>query len=123
MLCNIFMSNCLADATAHAGVTVNSFCPGMVSSAPYLRGNNFLARLYSVLLRFVTRSDEEAAKTIVYLAGSDEVANVTGAFFADCAERKMTGLASDMGLARKIWEKSEAMVRLVPVDDPLMAAA
>lgn len=35
----------------------------------------------------------------------------------------MTGLASDMGLARKIWEKGEAMVRLVPVDDPLMAAA
>lgn len=118
ILCNILMSNCLADATAHTGMTVNSFCPGMVSSAPYIRGSNFLARLYRVLLQFVTRSEEEAAKTIVYLAGSDEVADVTGGFFADCAERKMTGLASDIGLARKVWERSEVMVRLAPVDSP-----
>ncbi|XP_063604493.1 retinol dehydrogenase 13-like [Penaeus indicus] len=79
MLCNILMSNCLADATAHTGMTVNSFCPGMVLSLPYIRGSNFLARLYYILLQFVTRSISGrlskmsglASKSLVQRGGSE----------------------------------------------------
>nr|CAD7204881.1 unnamed protein product [Timema douglasi] len=56
----------------------------------------------------------EGAQTTIYLAVSEEVEGVTGKYFADCKEATPSAAARDEGLAKKLWEKSEELVKLTP---------
>ncbi|XP_066961302.1 retinol dehydrogenase 12-like [Macrobrachium rosenbergii] len=112
MGCNLLMANNLAYMMQGSGVTVNSMCPGMIQSQPYIRGNGLLTKIYLILLNVATRTAEEGAQTLIHLAVSEDGAKHTGAFFIDCKERHMTPLGKNNGLAKKIWERCEEIVGL-----------
>ena len=57
-------------------------------------------------------SPEEGAKTIIYLASSPEVANVTGEYFYECKRNTPTAEARNDEAARKLWEISEGIAGL-----------
>jgi hypothetical protein len=54
------------------------------------------------------------AETSVYLAGSPEVAEVTGRYFVKCKPAQPSALARDEQAAARLWTLSEALAGLDP---------
>jgi hypothetical protein len=59
------------------------------------------------ILRPVARSPKEGAETLVWLATSPEVANVSGIYFFDQEQRSPSREAQDTETAERLWEISE----------------
>jgi hypothetical protein len=59
------------------------------------------------ILRPVSRSPEKGAETLVWLATSPDVANVSGAYFSDQEQRPPSPEAQDKETAGRLWEISE----------------
>jgi hypothetical protein len=54
---------------------------------------------------------EQAARTIIHLAASPDVAGTTGSYFVDCHEAIPSRNARDDGAARRLWDKSVQIAR------------
>ncbi|CAG5925481.1 unnamed protein product, partial [Menidia menidia] len=52
------------------------------------------------------------AQTVVYCAVSDEAAQHSGGYFVDCRPTALRPFARDAGVAKKLWEASERLVKL-----------
>ena len=59
------------------------------------------------ILRPASRSPEKGAETLVWLATSPDVANVSGVYFFDQEQRLPSSEAQDTGTARRLWKISE----------------
>jgi NAD(P)-dependent dehydrogenase (short-subunit alcohol dehydrogenase family) len=104
-LCNILLTRELSRRWAGTGITVNCLHPGFVASrfgkesggllALFLRG----AQLFAI-------SPEEGAETIVYLASSPQVADVSGGYFFKCRARAPASQAEDDSAAKQLWQES-----------------
>lgn len=57
-------------------------------------------------------SCEIGAQTVVYCAVSDEATKNNGGYFVDCRPASLRSFARDAGVAKKLWEASERMVKL-----------
>ena len=82
------------------GVTANSLTPGVVRTKllhVYFSGG---------------MSTEEGAATIVHLAASPEVENVSGGYFSECRKVKPAQNSEDPELAERLWQESARMVGL-----------
>lgn len=77
-----------------------------------------LPSLFNLVVRVLGffKTPKQGCQTSVYLACSEEVKNVTGKYFMDCAERQLSSSAKDESKARKLWELSEKFVNLRPTD-------
>ncbi len=104
-LCNILFTRELARRWAGTGVTANCLHPGFVAtrfgdqSGGMMPGMIRFAKLFAI-------SPEKGAETLVYLASSDEVAGVSGAYFYKCREEQPTREAQDDEVARRLWAES-----------------
>jgi len=87
-------------------VTANCFHPGLVATG-FNRNNGLLMDLGMTILRPVSRSPETGAETLVWLATSPDVANVSGAYFFDQEQISPSPDAQDTETARRLWEISE----------------
>uniref|UniRef100_A0A671R3Y6 Retinol dehydrogenase 11-like n=1 Tax=Sinocyclocheilus anshuiensis TaxID=1608454 RepID=A0A671R3Y6_9TELE len=111
-LANICFTQELARTLEGKGVTAYAVHPGYVQS-------NWICP-YSVLFRILVQvvmfmffvSCEAGAHTVVYCAVSDEVLEHNGGYFTDCQPAHLRAFASDSGVARKLWEASERLVKL-----------
>jgi NAD(P)-dependent dehydrogenase (short-subunit alcohol dehydrogenase family) len=110
-LCNILFTRELARQLAGLGVTANSFSPGFVAT----RFGDEAGGIASVALRaaklLVARSPEVGARTLVYLASSPDVADVSGEFFYKCGPGKLTPEAQNDDKARRLWAVSEEIAK------------
>src|SRR5262245_36020875 len=79
-LANILFTTELARRLDGTGVTANCFHPGLVATG-FNRSNGLLMDLGMTILRPVSRSPEKGAETLVWLATSPDVANVSGVYF------------------------------------------
>lgn len=113
-LANILMSNELARKLKGTGVTVNSLHPGVVVTDLFRHFGPVVNAVLKFCLRLFHKDAREGAQTSIYLAVSEDVDGVTGKYFSDCKEASISKLALDEGLAKKLWEKSEAFVGLKP---------
>ena len=87
-------------------MTANCFHPGLVATG-FNRNNGLLMDLGMTILRPVSRSPNKGAETLVWLATSPDVANVSGAYFFDQEQIPPSPEAQDTGTARRLWEISE----------------
>jgi len=55
---------------------------------------------------------EEGARTIIHLATSPEVENVSGRYFAECRPRAASNAAQDREDAARLWQLSFEMTAL-----------
>jgi NAD(P)-dependent dehydrogenase (short-subunit alcohol dehydrogenase family) len=106
-LANVLMSAELARRLGPgSGVHTYALHPGVVASDLWRRvpwpARAILTR------RMIT--NEEGAKTSIWCASSEAVANETGLYYDACAPREPSALARDPELARELWEKSEGWV-------------
>jgi hypothetical protein len=71
------------------------------------RNNGLLMDLGMTILGPVSRSPEKGAETLVWLATSPDVANVSAAYFFDQEQIPPSPEAQDTETARRLWEISE----------------
>ncbi len=102
-LCNVLFSAELARRVVGHGVTTYSLHPGVVASDIWRR----VPWPVRPLMKARMISPEQGARTTLYCATSPEVARVSGRFYDKGAERE-AGRAVTAGLARELWERSEA---------------
>ena len=111
-LCNILFTRVLARRLAGTGVTANSLHPGFVATS--FGDNNPLPFRWALGIgkRFMAISVEEGANTPVYVASSDDIANITGRYFDQCREATPSAAAQDDEAAERLWQQSAALVGL-----------
>ncbi|XP_045132941.1 retinol dehydrogenase 11-like isoform X3 [Portunus trituberculatus] len=119
-LCNILFSLELAEKLHGSGVVVNSLHPGTINSE-FVRDEMVMSwwrkpfLLFArIMLRLFGKDSELGAQTTIHLAVSEEVEGVTGKYFDECKEATSSWLARDRGLAKALWEITEADVQLAP---------
>ena len=92
------------------GVTVNAMHPGAVASG-FKNGAAGLARtLIGGFYAVFGISPEKGADTILHLAGSPEVADVTGEYFVKRRPATTSKACRDAETRRRLWEVSEELV-------------
>ena len=110
-LANILFTTELARRWKDDGITANCLHPGVVRTNIWSNSKGLLRVLTWVMQPFMI-SAERGARTMVYLASSPEVANVSGAYFVKCREVVPAPLALDPELAARLWETSVRLTGL-----------
>jgi NAD(P)-dependent dehydrogenase (short-subunit alcohol dehydrogenase family) len=93
------------------GVTANCLHPGMVRNGfgSELRGP---MRLLSAVMMPFTISEEDGARTSIYLASAPEVEGVSGRYFVQRRASGSSRRSYDMDVAKRLWEASEKLTGL-----------
>jgi NAD(P)-dependent dehydrogenase (short-subunit alcohol dehydrogenase family) len=104
-LCNILFTRELSRRWAGTGITVNCLHPGFVASRFGKESGGLLPLVLRAAQVFAI-SPEEGAETIVYLASSQEVADVSGRYFYKCRASATAVQAEDDSAARRLWQES-----------------
>jgi len=107
-LANILFTRALARRLAGTGVVANCLHPGVVASRFGDEAGGWLAPAFSLIKRFAI-TPEKAAQTIIYLATSAEVADISGEYFIKRKVAKPSAQARDDAAAAKLWSVSEAL--------------
>ena len=104
-MANLLFTYELARRLAGTGVTANAFFPGLVKSS--------LMRELSGPLRWVlpllSAGPDKAAASLVSLASSPAVQDVTGAFFKGTKTTSSDAYSRHEGVQRHLWEMSEQL--------------
>jgi len=109
-LANILFTLELARRLEGTGVTVNALHPGFVATGFAKNNGKVIAALVSVFAPLVARSPVKGAETSIYLASSPNVEGMTGKYFYDSQVISAAPQATDMVLARKLWDASTEMI-------------
>ncbi|RBP17316.1 NAD(P)-dependent dehydrogenase (short-subunit alcohol dehydrogenase family) [Roseiarcus fermentans] len=107
-LANILFTREAARRFAGSGVTVNCFHPGFVASRFGSETGGWVSRLVPLARAFALTPDQ-GADTLVYLASSPEVADVTGGYFVKRKRAEPSAAARDDAAAKRLWLASEAL--------------
>jgi NAD(P)-dependent dehydrogenase (short-subunit alcohol dehydrogenase family) len=110
-LANILFNRELARRVP-AGVTANALHPGFVATRFGDHSGGLVRGLLKIAKPIGAISPEEGAKTIIYLASSPAVAQLTGEYFYQCKIAEPTKEAQNDADARRLWEMSEQIAGL-----------
>ncbi len=105
-LCNVLFSQEVASRLAGSGIVSYSLHPGVVASDIWRRVPGPVRPL--VTRRMLTV--EQGARTSLYCATAPEAALRSGAYYADCAEKEPSPVATPE-LGEQLWRHSEAWTR------------
>lgn len=108
-LANIYFTYELARRLQGSPVTANCLHPGFVASRFGDDFKGIVGTLFGFAKSFAAISEEEGAKTSIYLASSPEVANVSGKYFDRCKAVRSSAVSYDEAVARDLWRVSETM--------------
>ena len=129
-LANVLFTVELADRLDGTGVTANCFHPGWLPHTGLVRNATGFSGLFTRAASLVAgvapvgpfESVAGAADALVYLATSDEVADVSGAYFDRRERATPAGAAGDADRRERLWTRSAELVGLpasVPAGDPV----
>ena len=107
-LANVLFTRELARRLAGTGVTANCFHPGFVASRFGDAAGGFIGLVFP-LFKLAAIAPERGADTLVYLASSPDVADVTGEYFDKRRIAQPSPAARDDSAARRLWEASERL--------------
>ncbi len=110
-LANVLFTRELARRLAGTRVTANCFHPGAVATRIW-SGAQGWARPILGLAKLFMLTPEEGAETLVYLASSPEVADLTGAYLEKGKVVDPAPQARDDAAARRLWDESARLVGL-----------
>jgi len=105
-LANILFTRELARRLSGTGITANCLHPGFVASRFGDNNAGAFRLALGLAKRFFALTPEQGAETVVYLAASPEVAEVTGGYFDKRRQRQPSTAAQDDAAARRLWEES-----------------
>lgn len=110
-LANILFTRELARRLCGTGVTANSLHPGFVATRFGDNMGGFGASMFGLLKKFAL-TPEQGAKTIIYLATSDEPAAISGKYFHKCLVANPSKQAQDDEAAKRLWQETERLAGL-----------
>jgi retinol dehydrogenase 12 len=110
-LANLLFTYEMARRLADTGVTVNALHPGFVATG-FAGNNGWLGRFWQMLTKLSAISPEAGAETILYLAASPEVDNVSGRYFVRKQAVSSSPASYDEAAARRLWQASLDLCRL-----------
>jgi NAD(P)-dependent dehydrogenase (short-subunit alcohol dehydrogenase family) len=108
-LCNILFTRELARRLKGSGVTANCLHPGFVATRFGDQSGGVMRAVIGIGKKVGAISPEEGADTIIHLAASPEVAQVSGEYFYKRQVTEPTLEARNDADARKLWEISTAL--------------
>jgi len=111
-LANILFTLELTRRLEGTGVTVNALHPGFVATGFAKNNGKIIATLVSLFAPLVARSPAKGAETSIYLASSPDIEKITGKYFYDSKVTVTARQATDMEVAKKLWDVSAEMVHL-----------
>ena len=106
-LCNILFTRALAKRLAGSRVTANCLHPGFVATRFGDQSGGLLQHVVAMGKSLMAISEEDGAKTIIYLASSPDVAMTSGEYFNACKVETPTAEAQDDADAERLWRLSE----------------
>ncbi len=106
-LANILFAAELGRRLAGTGVSTYALHPGVVATNVW----RSLPWPLDALVKLFMIDSEEGAKTTLYCATSDDVANQTGLYYVKSAVARPTPVAQDAALAQALWTASEGWVQ------------
>ena len=110
-LANIYFSQALSRRLGADGATANAVHPGGVRTELGSDGEfGGITGASWWLMKWVLRSPGSGARPVVRLATSDDVAGVSGAYFARMKQQTLRGVAADAEAAERLWTASEQLV-------------
>jgi NAD(P)-dependent dehydrogenase (short-subunit alcohol dehydrogenase family) len=104
-LCNILFTRELSRRLAGTRVTANCLHPGFVTTNLGQRDGGIFGIMVRIAMLFAGRP-ERGANTMVYLASSPAVADVSGGYFADCRPLTPSPQAQDDASAARLWSET-----------------
>jgi NAD(P)-dependent dehydrogenase (short-subunit alcohol dehydrogenase family) len=104
-LMNVLFTRLLARRLAGTGVTANCHHPGFVATRFGDSGSGFMNLVLQTAKRFAL-TPEQGAQTMIYLASSPEVAQLTGSYFYKCRPAKLMRQARNDADAQRLWDIS-----------------
>lgn len=110
-LCNILFNRELARRVPQ-GVTANCLHPGFVDTRFGANSGGLMRTVLKVVKPIGAISPEEGARTIIHLASSLAVADVTGEYFYKSEIVRPTKEAQNDADAKRLWEVSEGIAGL-----------
>lgn len=116
-LANVLFTYELARRIRSTGVTANCLHPGVIATqllADYMN----VPLVGGAVARTFGADPEEGAGTIVYLAASPEVENLSGRYFVGRREGRSSPASYDETLQRALWEESARLTSLVDARTP-----
>ena len=105
-LCNVLFTKKLSELTKKNKITVNCLHPGFVKTNFGKNNTGFAGLVIKSLMNFFAIKVEEGAKTIIYLASSPEVENISGKYFYQSKIKKPSNFAENNSSAEKLWKHS-----------------
>ncbi|XP_061788204.1 retinol dehydrogenase 14 [Nerophis lumbriciformis] len=111
-LANVYFSHQLGRLTQGKGVTSYAVHPGFVQSGWTCHYSVLFRVLMRVVMWMFFVPCEAGAQTVVHCAVSDHAAKMGGGYFVDCRAAALRPFARDAGVAKKLWEASERLVKL-----------
>ena len=102
---NILFTRALSRRLVGTGITANTFHPGFVAT----RFGDSAGGLHAMGISFAKMAaikPEEGAKTLIYLASSPDVKDVSGRYFIKCEIAAPASAALEVDAAEKLWEIS-----------------
>jgi NAD(P)-dependent dehydrogenase (short-subunit alcohol dehydrogenase family) len=109
---NLYFTYELADRLKGSGVTVNAVHPGLVNSQFGKQGGGLFLVIFRLMQKFSGKTPANGAKTSIYLALSNEVEGVSGAYFADEKRSESSKKSHDKVISKKLWDVSESLTKL-----------
>ena len=104
-LANLLFTYELARRLQGTGVTANVMHPGFVATG-FGRNNPGIFGLFIRMAQFAALSPERGAETLIYLATSPEVEDVSGKYFVKKRAVKSSRASYDQATARRLWQLS-----------------
>ena len=113
-LADILFTYELARRLEGTGVTVNCLHPGMVATNLIEKDPDFpiIIKFLYKLTKFLMRSPEKGAETILFLATSPDVDEITGQYFVDKRVSESSPESHDETLAKRLWDLSAELTGL-----------
>jgi NAD(P)-dependent dehydrogenase (short-subunit alcohol dehydrogenase family) len=109
-LCNLLFTRQLADRLQGTKVTANALHPGFVKSRFYDVEFGAL-EILRPLINLLAVSPQQGAETLVYLAASPDLEDVSGKYFAKCRSVRPSRKADDSPNAARLWAISDQIAR------------
>jgi len=111
-LANIYFTYELARRLEGSTITVNCLHPGFVASAFGNNNGGLLRLLFGFAKSIAAISEEDGARTSIYLASSPEVAEVSGQYFDKSKAVRSSAVSYDEDIAKHLWERTESLCSL-----------
>ncbi|CAH1791846.1 unnamed protein product, partial [Owenia fusiformis] len=109
-LANVLYTKELAKRLKGTGVTAVSLHPGVVATellryAPYVN-NPIVQTILWPIGYIMVKTSAQGAQTTICCALQDDIPNLSGSYFSDCAVKETSVAAQNDGDAKKLWDLS-----------------